>query len=66
MCRTHPSALRLLGVHLSDIKPGGKQHQSGTSVEKKTCTGMDGKSVAIALVLCLVSMAGSEGKKILS
>ncbi|KAF4795598.1 hypothetical protein TURU_091655 [Turdus rufiventris] len=44
------------------IKPDGKQLQSGTSVKKKKCTAMDGKSVAVALVLYLVSMAGSEGR----
>lgn len=66
MCRTHVSALRLLGVHLSGIKPDGKQHQSRTSVKKKTCTAMDGKSVVVTLILYLVSMAGSEGKKIIS
>nr|XP_030128109.3 interleukin-8-like [Taeniopygia guttata] len=62
MCRTHLSALRLLGEYLSGIKPDGKQHQSCTSVKKKTCTAMGGKSVAVTLVLYLLSMAGSEGK----
>lgn len=66
MCRTHLSVLRLLGVHLSGIKPDGKQLQSGTSVKKKKCAAMNGKSVAVALVLYLVSMAGSEGKKMIS
>lgn len=66
MCRTHLSALRLLAAHLSGIKPDGKQHQSSTSVKKKTCTAMGGKSVAVTLVLYLLSMPGSEGKKIVS
>uniref|UniRef100_A0A803VBT3 Chemokine interleukin-8-like domain-containing protein n=2 Tax=Ficedula albicollis TaxID=59894 RepID=A0A803VBT3_FICAL len=57
-----PLSAQAVGVHLSGIKHDGKQHQSGTSVKKKTHTAMDGKSLAVTLVLYLVSMAGLEGE----
>ncbi|XP_009466939.1 PREDICTED: interleukin-8-like [Nipponia nippon] len=55
------SAPRLLGVHCPSINPEIEPEQD-VHPEENFCTAVDGTSAAVALVLYLVFMAGSEGK----